>query len=1854
MKSTASFVLSLCRLFRLLIHSSRPSFALFCLVLFFSNPAHAQIIWTGNTSTDWNTGSNWSTNSVPTSSGNVNIDAGSGNQPVISTANATADFLTVGLDANSTASTLLTIHDAHTLATSGNATIGSGSGATGAVLVSDLNTLWSVAGNFSAGLSGIGNLTVAQAASANFTGNDANGIGAYIGADANSTGTVMVADALHSSFIGTRSTLNVNTGALALGYDGTGNLTIANGGGVNASGVDAQGIGAYVGHSANSTGTVTVTGGTFVYPGSPWFSSQFNVNSGALAVGYNGTGALTVANGSAANLNGNDANGIGAYLGYAANSTGTVLIRDELTLPNLVGATQRSGLTLNSGALAVGYNGAGNLTIANAGTVRINSSDANGISAYVGYGANSTGNVTVTDLGPISLDGSALSVFSGALAVGYNGHGSLLVANGGNVSVYGNDPNGIGAYIGYGANSTGSVTVSNFAANNETSVLRVGGGALAVGYDGNGTLLVANICSVTANSSDSHGVGMYIGYGANSTASVTVQDATVVTLGGGSTLALHSEMDVTGGVLLVGNNGNGSLTVANGAVVNAQPGVLLANQAGSHGSLAINTNGVLIVGGQNGLAVGSGTGSISLDGGIIRIPSSEIFNGFGFTTVGDDLTTSANLTLNNSNAQPDIIDTNGANATLTGVISGVGSLGKISNGTLTLNANETYTGYTIVTGGTLAEGANGSISPASTLIVDGSQPTINSSYLSGVTSGASGANFAIAAIASSSSPGNPSNTSVGVDLANSTATFDFGANHSGTFTSVILANGGSITGTGNSTLTSINNFQLMNGTVTVALAGNVSLIKTGSGVVTLTGNNTYSNGTAVDGGLINFNSGNNFGPANLTLAGGGLQWAANNTLDISSRLNPLGAGNDTFDTNGNNIAFASVVAGSGTLVKAGDGTLTLTVNNTYTGGTVLAGGLVNFNSLNNFGPGGFTLSGGGLQWAPGNALDISAFANPLGAGNETFDTNGNDVTFATNLAGSGALVKAGLGNLTLASGNNSYTGGTVVTGGQLIVNGSTVGQSSSNFTVGNLGNVTASLLVANGANIAAQNLSLGDTDFSNGTALVTGPNTTLNLSDTLYVGNFGIGNLSVLNGGKIIAAGALLAGFQGNEAFIDPVSNQVVVSVNSGSVLVSGANSSLIAAAGMSVGQGGNGTLTIANGGYVAAAGFGFELGQTGTAITLVTDPGSKLMVNGQIKVGFVGSGSGNLTVANGGNVSAGSVVVGSGITGTVLVTDANSTLHTTGDIAAGSNNFGGGGAGSLTVANGGSVTSGANLTIGGVMNNDTGAMLVTGFGSTLSVANDVIIGIRGTGNLTVANGGNVNINSSLILTTDALGGSTFNSANGTVLVTDANSTLHVAGGILVGANSNTGTGNLTVANGGLVSGSGILDIAIGSFAGPTVGTVLVTDPNSILAIADGITVGEAGHGTLMVANGGLVSLSSGSNITLAQNTGSNGTVNLNGGTLSVGGSSGIQAGSGNYAFNFGGGTLQVANTNLTTSINATLVNTTTSTIDTNGLNATWSGVLSGSGNLTKIKPGALTLSGNNTYTGNTMVNGGALLVSNNGTVSATGTGAVTVGVNGTLAGTGNVGGNTSIGGKLQAGTSGSAGLLSFGNNLVLGTTALTLFHLGGTTLGTQYGSVNVGGNLTLGGTFLLGLINGYAPALSDAFSLLSVANTLSGSFSNFVLTSSGDGLDWNVSQLDATGNLSLDAPTVFATWAADSGLSGADALATAKPFGGPANLLRYAMNLDLTATPVGRPSLSTANISGVNSLVIQYRVRKNMTDCQLVPRYSTDLATWTDVDAGSIQQVSDADPYTAQYQASVALPATGAIFLRVEAQTVP
>jgi fibronectin-binding autotransporter adhesin len=125
----------------------------------------------------------------------------------------------------------------------------------------------------------------------------------------------------------------------------------------------------------------------------------------------------------------------------------------------------------------------------------------------------------------------------------------------------------------------------------------------------------------------------------------------------------------------------------------------------------------------------------------------------------------------------------------------------------------------------------------------------------------------------------------------------------------------------------------------------------------------------------------------------------------------------------------SVIAGSGGIDKTDIGTLLLTGNNTYAGGTTVSGGTLQVASDNNLGQAGtgITLNGGTFRY--GAAFD-TARAVTLAANGGTIDTNGNNVTLLGAASGTGALTKAGLGTLTLSQ-DSTYTGDTTISAGNL-------------------------------------------------------------------------------------------------------------------------------------------------------------------------------------------------------------------------------------------------------------------------------------------------------------------------------------------------------------------------------------------------------------------------------------------------------------------------------------------------------------------------------------------------------------------------------------------------------------------------------------------------------------------------------------------------------------------------------------------------------------------------------------------------------------------------------------------------------
>jgi fibronectin-binding autotransporter adhesin len=187
--------------------------------------------------------------------------------------------------------------------------------------------------------------------------------------------------------------------------------------------------------------------------------------------------------------------------------------------------------------------------------------------------------------------------------------------------------------------------------------------------------------------------------------------------------------------------------------------------------------------------------------------------------------------------------------------------------------------------------------------------------------------------------------------------------------------------------------------------------------------------------------------------------------------------------------LSGIISGTGEL-RVNAGTLTLGGASTYSGNTVLNGGGIIINSLENVGVSGplgnggtISFNGGTLQFSVNNTFDYSPRFSTAAGQAISIDTAGQEVTFASALTSSeGTLTKLGSGTLIL-SGANTYNGLTTVSLGKLVFQGST---GTGIITVTN----GAALGVTGGVQIQPNTLTVGTSgsvtlEFNNVTSTAT-------------------------------------------------------------------------------------------------------------------------------------------------------------------------------------------------------------------------------------------------------------------------------------------------------------------------------------------------------------------------------------------------------------------------------------------------------------------------------------------------------------------------------------------------------------------------------------------------------------------------------------------------------------------------------------------------------------------------------------------------------------------------------------------------
>ena len=376
------------------------------------------------------------------------------------------------------------------------------------------------------------------------------------------------------------------------------------------------------------------------------------------------------------------------------------------------------------------------------------------------------------------------------------------------------------------------------------------------------------------------------------------------------------------------------------------------------------------------------------------------------------------------------------------------------------------------------------------------------------------------------------------------------------------------------------------------------------------------------------------------------------------------------------------------------------------------------------------------------------------------------------------------------------------------------------------------------------------------------------------------------------------------------------------------------------------------------------------------------------------------------------------------------------------------------------------------------------------------------------------------------------------------------AGGSISNALTKIGNGKLLLAGGTTALGqvtrinAGSLEVAAGATltvdgGGTVANAALISDRSTILVtggtvnVADRLGVATAGNstGVVTVASGtltveiGSTTATRGLRVsggTSAVNFNS-GTVNLDGGTLTV---ARIFQGLGSTntsLFNFNGGTLKpsgnpVADTFMTGLTHA-CVKSGGAILDVGASDLTIGqalendGVALTDGGLAKLGSGKLTLSGTNTYTGATVVSNGTLWVS-----GALGTNSVTVNSGATLGSTGVISGPVTVnaGGTLAPGTSPALGeVLTVSGALQLAGT--TVLELGAMPTCDSVAGVT---DIAYGGTLVVTNATGAPLTAGDVFSLFAASGLKTGNFSAVQVLPANLGLSATFDP--ATGQLTL------------------------------------------------------------------------------------------------------------------------------------
>lgn len=716
--------------------------------------------------------------------------------------------------------------------------------------------------------------------------------------------------------------------------------------------------------------------------------------------------------------------------------------------------TIASSIINNGGATGFTKGGAGQVTLTGAntytgattlsdGTLSVSDIGDGGDASNIGASSAASSNL-VLQAGTLRYTGGTATTDRGFMLVNGGASRTIQIDGAANLTFTGLVTSPDDA--GFTKTGTGVLTLAN-GGNDYIGATAITGGVLSIDTIADG----GSVSGIGASANDSANLVMsgggrlqYTGGSASSDRGFTLN------AGGGG-------FDVSGPATELTLSGAG---VGTGGLIKDGAGALVLSGVNIYTGGTVVNDGILRAGSTQ--AFGAVTALMTVNsGGVLDLDG---FNNRLGALAGDGIVTLGSATLTSGG---------NINGTFTGAITGTGGFTKTGSGVQTLTGcNSDYTGVTTINGGTLSVNC----------LADG-----------GVASGVGASGSASANLTLIGGRLTYTGASVGIDRGVNAQSGHNYINVTGGGTTLEI--GGGIVGGGN-------------------------LRKEGAGVLLLSGNNSYAGHTYVDAGTLRAGSSDAFGAASLQMsnvAGGMLDLNGFNNAFTFLHGGGAAGGNITLGgatltiTAGNNTSnYAGVISGVGGLIKNGAANSLQTItgcNNSYTGSTVINGGILAVNCLDDGGANStigasngdaanLVLNGGTLRYvgagnstdrqftlgpATTSALDASgtgvvnftsaaaiSFASP--GANQTLTltgTNTGNNTFAAqitnNVAGQTSLTKTGTGTWMLTNPGSTHTGITTITGGVLGVDKLSDGGIAS--SIGMSSNAAGNLIIGTGGTL---------------------------------------------------------------------------------------------------------------------------------------------------------------------------------------------------------------------------------------------------------------------------------------------------------------------------------------------------------------------------------------------------------------------------------------------------------------------------------------------------------------------------------------------------------------------------------------------------------------------------------------------------------------------------------------------------------------------------------------------------------------------------------------------------------------------